>query len=159
VRLEVGFAGSAPEVRLLDGARAFRYGEPATPPVVATLQLEAARLDLPMIFEDRVAQLQDQGEVEHEGQKVRVLGMELAPGVRLEAGIDPKTARILYARGLTRTGPRELEVFTVFRDFRMVDGVLVAFHEEAYANGESTGDVDLTSVEFLDDVAESAFQP
>ena len=46
LRLEIGFPGSSPEVRVLDGARAFRYGEPAPGPVAATLQLQAARLDL-----------------------------------------------------------------------------------------------------------------
>lgn len=159
VRIEVGFAGSAPEVRVLDGARAFRYGEPAPRPVAAALQLEVARLDLPALLEDREAEVQDQGEVEHEGHKLRVLGLELAAGARIEAGLDPKTGRILYARGLVQNGPRELELFTVFRDFRTVDGILVPFREEGYANGEATGDVELTAVELLDDVADGALQP
>ena len=159
LRIEVGFAGSAPEVRLLDGPRAFRYGEPAPKPVAAALQLEAARLDLPALLEDREAEVQDQGEVEHEGQRLRVLGLELAAGARIEAGIDPRTGRILYARGLARSGPRELEVFTVYRNFRTVDGILVAFKEEGYANGEATGDVELAAVELLDEVPESVFQP
>jgi hypothetical protein len=159
VRIEAGFAGSAPEVRVLDGARAFRYGEAAPRPVMAALQLEAARLDLPALLQDREAEVQDQGEVDHEGQKVRVLGLELSAGSRIEAGVDPKTGRILFVRGLTQSGPRELEVFTVFRDFRTIDGILVPFREESYANGEPTADVDLTAVEFLDDVPESAFQP
>jgi len=159
VRIEVGFAGSAPEVQVLDGARAFRYGEPAPKPVSAALHLEAARLDLPALLEDREAEVQDQGEVEHEGHKLRVLGLELAGGARIEAGIDPKTGRILYARGLARSGPRELELFTVFREFRVVDGILVPFREEGYANGEATGEVELTAVEFLDEAPESAFEP
>ncbi|HYD39541.1 MAG TPA: hypothetical protein VEB43_01835 [Anaeromyxobacter sp.] len=159
VRIEVAFAGSAPEVQVLDGARAFRYGEPAPKPVSAALHLEAARLDLPALLEDREAEVQDQGEVEHEGHKLRVLGLELAGGARIEAGIDPKTGRILYARGLAQTGPRELELFTVFRDFRTVDGILVPFREEGYANGEATGDVVLSAVELLDEVAEGVFEP
>ncbi len=159
VRVEVGFTGSAPEVRILEGARAFRYGEPAPRPVLAALQLEAARLDLPALLQDREAEVQDQGEVEHEGRKLRVLGLELSAGTRIEAGIDPKSGRILYARGLSPSGPRELEVFTVFRDFRMVDGVLFAFREEGYANGEPTADVDLSAVELLEEAPEGAFEP
>jgi hypothetical protein len=159
VRIEVAFAGSAPEVQVLDGARAFRYGEPAPKPVSAALHLEAARLDLPALLEDREAEVQDQGEVEHEGHKLRVLGLELAGGARIEAGIDPKTGRILYARGLAQSGPRELELFTVFRDFRTVDGILVPFREEGYANGEATGDVALSAVELLDETPESTFEP
>ena len=101
----------------------------------------------------------DQGEVTHEGRKVRVLGIEIAAGMRVEAGMDPGSGRILYARGLARAGPRELELFTVYHDFRTVDGVLVPFREEGWANGEPTGDVELSTVEFPDDVPESAFEP
>jgi hypothetical protein len=159
VRIGVAFGGGAAEVRVLDGARAFRYGEPAPKPVAAALQLEAARLDLPALLEERTAEVQDQGEVEHEGRRVRVLGLELSAGARIEAGLDPASGRILFARGLAQSGPRDLEVFTVYRDFRSVDGVLVAFREESYANGEATGDVDLTAVELLEEVPEGAFAP
>jgi hypothetical protein len=159
LRQEVAFPGGAPEVRVLDGARAFRYGEPAPGPVAAMLQLQAARLDLPALLLEWEARVVDQGEVTHEGQKLRVLGLEFVAGQRIEAGIDPRSGRILYVRGLARSGPRQLEVFTVYRDFRMVDGVLVPFHEEGWANGEPTGEVDLTAVEFLETVPESAFEP
>jgi hypothetical protein len=159
LRQEVAFPGSAPEVRVLDGARAFRYGTPAPLPVAATLQLQAARLDLPALLLEWEPRVADQGEVVHEGHKLRVLGLEIATGMRVEAGIDPQSGRILYVRGLARTGPRELELFTVYRDFRMMDGVLVPFQEEGWANGEPTGDVELSQVEFLDDEPESAFQP
>lgn len=159
LRLEVGFPGSSPEVRVLDGARAFRYGEPAPGPVVATLQLQAARLDLPALLLEWEPRVVDQGEVTHEGRKVRVLGIEIAAGMRVEAGIDPGSGRILYVRGLARAGPRELELFTVYHDFRTVDGVLVPFREEGWANGEPTGDVELSTVEFPDDLPESAFEP
>jgi hypothetical protein len=159
LRLEVGFTQSEPEVRVLNGARAWRYGEPAAPAVAAALQLEAARLDLPALLLDREAQVQDQGEVKHEGQTLRVLGLEITPTARLECGVEPRTGRILYVRGLVQSGPRELELFTVFRNFKVVDGVLVPFREEEYANGESIGDLDIGSLEFLDDVADEVFQP
>ena len=159
LRQEVEFPGGAPEVRILDGARAFRYGEPAPGPVVAALQIQAARQDLPALLLEWESRVVDLGVVTHEGQKVRVLGLEIAAGARIEAGIEPRSGRILYVRGLARTGPRELELFTVFRDFRMVDGVLVALREEGWANGESTGDVELTKVEFPEGAADSEFEP
>lgn len=159
LRLEVAFPGSAPEVRILDGARAFRYGEPAPGPVAAMLQLQAARLDLPALLAEWEPRVVDQGEVTHEGQKLRVLGLDIANGMRIEAGIDPRGGRILYVRCLARNGPRELELFTVYHDFRVVDGVLVPFREEGWANGEPTGQLELSKVEFLDDVPESAFEP
>lgn len=159
LRLEIAFPGSAPEVRMLNGGRAFRYGEPAPGPVAATLQLQAARLDLPALFLEWEPKVLDQGEVTHEGQKLRVLGLEIGSGMRVEAGIDPRSGRILYVRGLARTGPRELELFTVYHEFRVVDGVLVAFREEGWANGEPTGEVELNGVDFPEDVPESAFEP
>lgn len=159
LRQEVEFPGSAPEVRILDGARAFRYGEPAPGPVAATLQLQATRLDLPALLLEWEPRVVDAGEVTHEGQKLRVLGLEIAAGSRIEAGIDPRTGRILYVRSLARNGPRELELFTVYHDFRTIDGVLVALREEGWANGESTGELELTKVEFPEDVPDSEFEP
>ncbi len=159
LRQEVEFPGGTPEVRILDGARAFRYGEPAPGPVLTTLQLQAARLDLPALLLEWEARVTDLGVVTHEGQKVRVLGLEVSAGARIEVGIEPKSARILYVRGLARSGPRQIELFTVYHDFRVVDGVLVAMREEGWANGESTGEVELTKVEFPEDVADSEFEP
>jgi hypothetical protein len=159
LRVEVAFPGSAPEVRVLDGARAFRYGQPASGPVALALQLQAARLDLPALLAEREAKVEDMGPVEYEGQGLRVLGLEVSPGARLEAGLDPRTARIVYVRGLARNGPSQLEFFTVYRDFRTVDGVLLPYREEGWTNSEPTGELDLTRVEFLDDVPEGAFAP
>jgi len=159
LRLEVAYPGSAPEVRILDGPRAFRYGEPASAAVAAMLQLQAARLDLPALLEEWEPRVEDLGEVAHEGQQLRVLGLEIAAGVKLEAGLEPRTGRILYVRGLAGNGPRPLEVFTVYRDFREVDGVLFPFREEGWANGEPTGEVEISQVEFLDEPPEKAFEP
>jgi hypothetical protein len=159
LRLEVAFPGGSPEVRVLNGARAFRYGEPAPPPVTAMLQLQAARLDLPALLAEWEPRVVDQGEVTHEGQTLRVLGLEIASGMRVEAGIDPRTARILYVRCVASAGPREMETFVVYHDFRTVDGVLVPFQEEGWANGDPTGEVELERVEFVDDVPESTFEP
>ena len=159
LRLELAFEGGAPEVEVLDGARAFRYGQPITGTAALALQLQAARLELPMLLVEREGRVLDLGEVEHEGHPVRVLGLEVGPGTRLEVGIDPGTARIAYVRGLARNGPSSLELFTVYREYRVVDGVLVAFREEGYANGQPTGDVDLEKVEFLEEAPEGSFQP
>jgi hypothetical protein len=159
LKVEVAFPGSAPEVRVLDGARAFRYGQPVSGPVALTLQLMAARLDLPALLVEWEGRVTDMGEVRHEGQPVRVMGLEVGPGLRIEAGIDAATARILYVHGLAQNGPSALDLFTVYRDFRMVEGVLVAFHEEGWANGEDTGEVDLDAVEFPEELPDEAFRP
>ena len=159
LRQEVAFEGGAPEVQVLDGGRAFRYGRPVAGTAALALQLQAARLELPMLLAEWEGRVTDLGEIRHEGRPVRVLGLEIGPGLRLEVGIDPGSARIAYVRGVAQNGPSTLEMFTVFRDYRTVDGVLVAFREEGYANGQPTGDIDLGAVEFLEELPEGAFQP
>jgi hypothetical protein len=159
LRVEVQFPGARPEVKVLDGPRGYRYGEAAPAPVVAALQLQAARLDLPALLKGWESRTDDRGEVTHEGERVRVLGLELAHGLRLEVGIEPASGRIRYVHGVGRVGPRPIELFTIYRDYRTVDGVLVAFREEGWANGEPTGDVTVKKVEFLDDVSDDAFRP
>lgn len=159
LRLEVHFPKGAPDVRVLDGARAFRYGEPAPAAVAVALRFQAARLDLPALLAQWEARVEDRGAVVHEGTRLRVLALETVPGLTIEAGIDPVSGRIHYVRGSARVGPRQVELFTVYRDYRVVDGALVAFREEGWANGEPTGDVVLEKVTFLDEVPEAAFSP
>jgi hypothetical protein len=159
LRIEVQFPKARAEVRVLDGPRGFRYGEPAPAPVTAALQLQAARLDLPALLKEWETRADDRGEVTHEGARIRVLGLELAQGLLLEIGIEPQSGRIRYVHGVGKVGPRPIELFTIYRDHRVVDGVLVAFREEGWANGEPTGDVVLGKVEFLDDVPEETFRP
>jgi hypothetical protein len=159
LRVEVRFPRAQGEVRILDGSRGFRYGEPAPAAVTAALQLQAARLALPALLKEWESRADDRGEVTHEGTPVRVLGLELAQGLLLEIGIEPQSGRIRYVHGVGRVGPRPLDLFTVYRDYRTVDGVLVAFREEGWANGEPTGEVRLEKVEFPDEVGEETFKP
>ena len=159
LRIEVQFPRAQAEIRVLDGPRGFRYGERAPAPVTAALQLQAARLDLPSLLKEWQTRADDRGEVIHEGVRVRVLGLELAQGLLLEIGIEPQTGRIRYVHGVGKVGPRPLDLFTIYRDYRAVDGVLVAFREEGWASGEPTGDVTLSKVEFPDDLGDDAFKP
>lgn len=159
LRIEVQFPKARPEVRVLEGPRGYRYGEPASAPVTAALQLQAARLDLPALLEEWAARADDRGEVVHEGARIRVLGLELSQGLLLEIGIEPQSGRIRYVHGVGKVGPRPIDLFTIYRDHRVVDGVLVAFREEGWANGAPTGDVVLSKVELLDDVPDATFKP
>jgi hypothetical protein len=159
LRVEVQFPHSSPELRLLDGGRAWRYGEEARRPFVLAMQLHAARLDLPALLSIWEARVEDRGALPFEGVALRVLALEIAPGVVVEAGIDPATGRILRTRGTAQSGPRRLEFVTVYREFRAVDGVLVPLREASWANGQPTGEVVLERVELLDEVPEETFRP
>lgn len=159
LRVEIAFPGAPVEVRILDGGRGWRYGEEVGGPFLASMMLQAARLDLPALLAAWEGKVEDRGTWEHDGKALRVLALEVAPGVTVEAGIDPATGRILRSRGTAAGGPMPLEFVTTYSDFRKVDGVLVAFHEGNWANGSTTGETVLEKAELLAAVPASAFRP
>jgi hypothetical protein len=158
LRVEIAYPDAPKEVRVLDGSRGWRFGEEVQGVFLVSMILQAARLDLPSLlaaWEDKVL---DAGTVEHEGKTLRVLALEVGPGLRVEAGLDPATGRILRSRG-AGTGGMPLEFVTSYSDFRTVDGVLVAFREGNWANGRTTGETLLQKVEFPGAIPEETFRP
>ncbi|BDG04841.1 hypothetical protein [Anaeromyxobacter oryzae] len=158
LRVEIAYPDAPREVRVLDGSRGWRFGEEVQGPFLVSMILQAARLDLPSLLAAWEAKLVDEGTAEVDGKTLRVLALEVAPGLRIEAAIDAATGRILRSRG-TGTGGMPLEFVTTYSDFRTVDGVLVAFREGNYANGRTTGDTVLEKVEFPASLPEATFRP
>jgi hypothetical protein len=159
LRVEVSFAGGSPEVRVLDGGRGWRDGEEVASARLAAMILQAARLDLPALLSAWEGRVQDRGTAEVGGSKVRVVALQPAPGLEVEAAIDPATGRIVRSRGASRDPGMPLEFLTTYEDFRKVDGVLVAFREQNWANGRSTGETVLEKVEFPKTLPEATFRP
>lgn len=159
LRVEIAFPGAPVEIRVLDGGRGWRFGEEVGGPFLASMILQAARLDLPALLAAWQQKLEDRGTWELDGKTLRVLALEVAPGVTVEAGIDPATGRILRSRGTAKGGPMPLEFVTTYSDFRKVDGVLVAFREGNWANGSATGETVLEEFELLASVPPEAFRP
>ena len=159
LRVEIAFPGDPPEVRVLDGGRGWRWGEPSSGPQLVAMILQAARLDLPAMLQAWRARVADHGTWQHEGKALRVLAVPVAPGVEVEAGIDPATGRILRSRGSGRDAAFPLEFVTAYSDFRTVDGVLVAFREGNWANGATTGETVLEKVEIEPEIDADAFRP
>jgi hypothetical protein len=146
-------------VRVLDGARGWRDGEVATGPRLAAMMLQAARLDLPALLDAWAAKVEDRGTLDLAGKTLRVLAVEPAPGLVVEAALDPATGRILRSRGASRDPAMPLEFITTYSDFRVISGVLVPMREENWANGRSTGVTLLEEVGFPDGFPEAAFRP
>ncbi|HUL59842.1 MAG TPA: hypothetical protein VLU43_11230 [Anaeromyxobacteraceae bacterium] len=159
LRVEIAFPGDRPEVRVLDGGRGWRWGEPSSGPQLVAMILQAARLDLPAMLQAWRARVTEHGTWQHDGKALRVLAVPVAPGVEVEAGIDPVTGRILRSRGSGQDPAFPLEFVTTYSDFRTVDGVLVAFREGNWANGAATGETVLERVEVQPQVDEGAFRP
>jgi hypothetical protein len=159
LRVEITFPGAPPEVRVLDGGRGSRFGQPASGAQLASMILQAARIDLPatlQAFHDRV---RDRGTWVHEGRTLRVLAIEVAPGLEVEAGVDPASGRILRSRGVGRDASFPLEFVTTYSDFRKVEGVLYAFREGNWANGATTGETRLESIELEPALPDETFRP
>ena len=112
----------------------------------------------PALLAARGAKVEARGTLALDGKTLRVLALTLAPGVVVEAGIDPATGRILRSRG-SAAGPAPVEFITTYSDFRTVDGVLVPFHEENWANGKTTGETALSRVEFPESFPPDLFRP
>jgi hypothetical protein len=140
LRVEIAYpSGKGGEVRVLDGATGWRNGEGVQGPRLEAMVLQAARLDLPALLQSSVAKLRDGGAAEVRGKAVRLLALEPAPGLLVEAAIDPATGLILRSRGASTIGPAPLEFITTYSEFEKVEGVLVPMREENWANGRSTG--------------------
>lgn len=160
LRVEIDFAGRDPEVRVLDGGRGWRHGQAVSGGYLDSMLLQAARLDLPALLSAWQDRVKDAGTLVHEGVTLRVLSIEVAPGLVVEAGIDPVSGRILRSRGRRADGAGPpLEFVTTYSDFRKVDGVLVAFHEDNWANGSRTGETVLERVEFPGALPDDLFRP
>ena len=159
LRVEVAFPDAGePEIRVLDGGRGWRHGQEVEGPLLTSMILQAARMDLPALLAARGAKVEARGTLALDGKTLRVLALTLAPGVVVEAAIDPGTGRILRSRG-SAGGPTPVEFVTTYSDFRTVDGVLVPFHEENWANGKTTGETVLTRVDFPESFPPGVFRP
>lgn len=159
LRVEIAFPGAPVEVRVLDGGRGWRFGQAAAGPQLAAMILQAARMDLPALLEAFHDRVRDVGTSRVDGVTVRVLALDVGPGLEVEAAIDAATGRILRSRSLGRDASFPLEFVTTYSDFRKVGGLLVAFHEGNWANGATTGETILDDVEIDPPLPDAAFRP
>lgn len=158
LRVELSYPGESGEIRVLDGGRGWRDGREVIGPPLHAMMLQAARLDLPSLLSEWIERVEERGTLRHDGKTLRVLALAVAPGIEVEAALDPGTGRILRSRGVTTEGPK-VEFVTTYSDFRPVDGVLVPFREGNWANGKVTGETVLERVVFVPAHPAELFRP
>jgi hypothetical protein len=160
LRVSVSYPGNTPERRILDGAQAWRDRREVTgtPPHLAMV-LQAARMDLPFSLSEGVARVVDEGSIERDGKRLRILSLPLGDGATVSAEIDEDSGRIERAVARMPAGVGSLEFVTTFSDHRKVSGTWVAFREESYVHGRHSGTTELSSVEFLAEAPTGAFRP
>jgi hypothetical protein len=161
LRVDITFPGAEPETRVLDGRHGWRQGVESPAPMRAAMQLQAARLALPLLLLEKKDQVMDRGTATgHNGERLRALELPLSPHLVLFVWADQDSGRILASRGIIDLGgAKTMEFATIYGDFQTWEGRLFAGREEQFAMGRNIGYTLIETVEFLDTVAPGTFRP
>lgn len=91
--------------------------------------------------------------------RIPVLELQVKEGLLLKAFIDPATKRVGLVQGTMASAGMLTEFRTEYSDFRFVDGILFAFHEENFASGSHTGTTRVRSILLNPRTAKRDFRP
>jgi len=138
LRVEIAYADKT-EVRALENGKGTNNGRESNAMELSAMRLQAARLALPRLLAEKKSSLRDLGTKDG----IQSVEIPVDAGLTVTVDIDPATARIV--RSVGRAG--EMAFATAYGDYRKVNGLLVAFHEENSAMGMKTADIDLDKVE------------
>lgn len=165
-RLFVDLAyGTNPERRYLDRERGWRT-DPAgggirevEGPLLKSMVLQAARSNIPWVLSEHredVTQIPPLKVGEN-----MTIGMQiiLGPGLILRLYADPKTARIIYSQAILNTERIKTHFETAYSDFREVEGILFAHHEENRASGFHTGTTTIDKIILNPETRPGTFRP
>ncbi|UCF89223.1 MAG: hypothetical protein JSV70_02985, partial [bacterium] len=83
----------------------------------------------------------------------------LGPGLVLRLYADPQTARVIYSQAILNAEKINTHFETAYSDFREVDGVLFAHHEENWASGFHTGTTQIQKIILNPPLKENSFRP
>jgi len=159
LRVEVAYPGGGGEVRVLAARRGWRNGEEVFGAPRDAMLLQAARLDLPGLLLRNRERLVDLGDIEREGRTLHGIGVPLGGGLNVAVSVDPQTARIVRSEGALPGPGMQIRFATEYSDFRVVRGVLFAFHEANFASGQHTGETRLEKIELLRAIPRQSFRP
>jgi hypothetical protein len=158
LRIEIIYSENDNELRVLMGPRAWKKGKAVKGTFYSAMLLQAARLGLPHTLLTHREKLQDGGDyVSRAGTTLRGVELPFHGNLRLTAGVDPQTGRILESRGTIGAPGKAMEFITVYDDFRMVEGRLFAFREAHYAMGRPMGRTQIERIEVMDELPEELF--
>lgn len=132
-----------------------RQLQPIAGPLLESLRLQAARLDLPLRLAEQESSLvwtdpDDKGR--------SVLRLSLSGGMLLDYHVSPKKHRIERV-SMRLSGPAPMELAADLSEFRWVHGILFPFREDAYAGRVKTAIVRLRSVKINPEIAPELLSP
>ncbi|MDF1525460.1 MAG: hypothetical protein RRA15_01975 [bacterium] len=141
-----------PERRFLDRERGWRT-DPGGDGInevgghlLKSMVLQAARSNIPWVLSERRDDVTQIPPLKIEDRMTIGLQVLLEPGLFLRLYADPKTARIVYSQAILNTESLKTHFETAYSEFREVDGVLFAFHEENWASGFNTGMTEIRKI-------------
>ncbi len=164
---------SGAEARLTDGHDVWRNDpggplEPASGAMSAAVRLQAVRADVPWLLAEREADLAilPDAPPPHELAKredgkptpLLAVSLPLADGLAFRAWIDAN-GHVLQSQGLMDKGGMQTHFETLYTDFRDVNGVTFAFHEQNWASGMQTGITTLEKVTINPEIRPDEFVP
>jgi hypothetical protein len=165
-RLYVDLAyGVNPERRYLDRGKGWRTDpqgggvREVEGALLKSMVLQAARANIPWI-------LLEQREKVTQAPPLKVgenmtLGMQIisGPGLIIRLYADPKTARIVFSQAILNTEKLKTHFETAYSDFKEVDGILFAHHEENWASGFHTGTTEIQKIIVNPPLEPNSFRP
>lgn len=138
------------EVRVVKGGQGWRSGasgiNEVKGPMLDSMALQAARAAIPWVLQEHRAKLRPAAPADVEGQELPGVEIALSDALTLRAWVDPKTSMVVRTQSVMASLEMSMEFSTVYSDWRPVDGLVFAFHEENFAGTTHTGSTFITSV-------------
>jgi len=139
---------SQTEVRVFKEGQTWQGSDPNNLAVVqgppgAAIVLQSARINIVKLLDNMRLRVR-QGS---ESPANTVLQLRLSTNLWVRALIDKATHHVIATQSLMQMGKQTMLFETQYSDFRKIDGVLFAFHEEKYAGGMHMGSIDVKQIE------------
>lgn len=138
------------EVRVMKGGKGWRTGQngiaEATGPMLDSMSLQAARAAIPWVLQENRSKLKAASTATVDGKELEGLEVALAPTMTLRAWVDPATHYVRKSQSVIASPEINMEFSTIYSDYRRVDGVTFAFHEDNFAGNAQTSSTVITRV-------------
>jgi len=138
------------EIRVVKDGKGWRTSQngiaETTGPMLDSMSLQAARAAIPWVLRDNRSKLKAAAPVTVEGKELEGLELALGPTTTLRAWVDPVTHYVRRSQSVIASPQMNMEFSTIYSDYRSVDGVTFAFHEDNFAGDAPTGSTVITKV-------------
>ncbi len=159
MRVDIDYGGDETELRQLDGEEAWSHGKKTLPAYADAVRMQAYRISLPLLLIDQKDKAQELGSRQDGPVTLRGLMFDFGNGRQLILDVNDKTKRVAGSWAFIEIEGNRSEFATLYDDYRMVDGKLVAFKETHYAMGGPIGYTELKEINFAPEFPANTFKP